>query len=808
MLCYRCGSYNTDGSKKCAVCSAALAAPRRPGKGAPTSRRAARGKLPVEPGTVVGGRYRVVDGVANGAAGWVVRARDEEVDLDVALKLVAPNLLQAADERSRFLKLVRTAKKLHHPNVVRIYDEGEQGDTLYYTMPFLEGLTLRKIIDLRVERGQMFGFAEVLPIAAQLASAIDGWQKIGVHGALRPQNIVVLPDVLKVTGLVHQRGIPSRPLLALHQQQRTIDYIAPEVRQEEGELTAAADTYALAIMLGEMLVGRLQSPDPAAWLDAASKLPTAVVEVLRKGASELAADRYESGAALFQELAAAMSSASPELTVPGLTALPAFATELFDDVNEPATIADEPAPVELRPMQELSTSGASESPLPKPLEDAATEVSAEPLAAAVSVSIPAAEVPARPKAPPKRMVPPAPPPQVKQELADRPLSRPLSEARPRPAPVVDEPSHAGPSRAFGKQRGSVKVDTARIAARPRDRHLRARRQRMSGIMIITITVLLAIAGIAAARWYGSFQAERVGPTALDPAPTPTPTAIADVTPPPAPPEQAPVPPGVNAVPSAPVASMGTPPRLTDSTNDGQSTADALRRAAALANPPEDTSMTSEPPLAMPTPPKPPSMSSASSDESAPAVMHASCPTGMVTIKAGRFVSGSDANDPMRTFGDQSAHTESTASYCIDLYEYPNQRGREPVGGYTWARAKKACESLSKRLCSEDEWERACKGPNGAKFPFGGSFEPGLCNVGEGGRPAGAGEFARCRSGYGVADMSGNVAEWTASRMGDGKVVKGGSVEQAAFTARCSARASESSGAHAETLGFRCCADLE
>ncbi len=803
MLCYRCGSYNSDGSKKCTVCSAALAAPRRPGKGAPTSRRAARGKLPVEPGTIVGGRYRVVDGVANGAAGWVVRARDEEVDVDVALKLVAPNLLQADDERARFLKLIRTAKKLHHPNVVRIYDEGEQGSTLYYTMPFLEGLTLRKIIDLRVERGQIFGFAEVLPIAAQLASAIDGWQRVGVHGALRPHNVVVLPDVLKVTGVAHQRGIPSRPLLALHQQQRTIDYIAPEVRAEERELTAAADTYALAIMLGEMLVGRLQSPDPAAWLDAASKLPTGVVEVLRKGASELAADRYTSGAALFQELAGAMSSATPDLAVPGMTALPAFANELFDDVSEPATIADEPPPVELVPMKELSTSGVSEAPAPKPLDDTPTEVSAEPLASSVSVSLPAAEVPRRP---PKRVVPPAPPP---QELADRPPSRPMADARPRPAPVVDEPSHAGPSRAFGKPRGSIKQDTARIAARPRDRHLRARRQRVSGIMVITITVLLAIAGIAATRWYGSLQAAQPQPQPLAATPQPAPAAIADAGQAPTPPEQAPVPAGVNAVPSAPVASMGAPPRLTQPTNDGQSTADALRRAAALANPVDDGGLVSEPPpLAMPVPPKPPSLSSSPSEESAPAVVHASCPAGMATIKAGRFVSGSDANDPMRAFGDQSAHTESTASYCIDLYEYPNQRGREPVGGYTWARAKKACEGLGKRLCSEDEWERACKGPNGAKFPFGGSFEPGICNVGEGGRPAAAGEFGRCRSGYGVADMSGNVAEWTASRMGDGKVIKGGSVEQAAFTARCSARASESSSAHSDTLGFRCCADLQ
>lgn len=801
MLCYRCGSYNGDGSKKCTVCSAALAAPRRPGKAAPTSRRAARGKLPVEPGTIIGERYRVVDAIAQGAAGWVVRARDEEVDVDVALKLIAPNLLQADDERSRFVKLIKTAKKLHHPNVVRIYDEGDQGQAVYYTMPFLEGLTLRKIIDLRVERGQVFGFAEALPIAAQLASAIDGWQKIGVHGALRPHNIVVLPDVLKVTGLAHQRGIPSRPFLALHQQQRTIDYIAPEVRREDGELSAATDTYALTIMLGEMLVGRLQSTDTAAWVDAASKLPTAVVEVLRRGASELPADRYESGAALFGALAAAMSASTPDLAVPGLTALPAFANELFDDVSEPATISEEAPtvidePVELISMKEMSTTGGPPSqpakpPPPQPLEPSDTEVTS---------GVPATAAPASPPA----VVPRAEVSQSKsKELADHSAAKPLADARPRPAPVVDEPSHAGPARAFGKQR-PPKVDTARIAARPRDRHLRARRQRVSGAMVIAITMLVGIAAVAAARWYGTFH-----PTELDePDYDMVPTAMAEPDKPSAPPEQAPVPAGVNAVPSAPVASMGTP-RMHEPPPDETTTADALRRIAALGThdptPPDPT----PPPLAMPSPPKPPMASvPPASEESPPALVHATCPQGMASIKAGRFVSGSDANDPMRAFGDQSAHTESTASYCIDTYEYPNQRGREPVTGYTWARAKKACEGLGKRLCSEDEWERACKGPNGAKFPFGGTFEQGACNVGEGGRPAASGEFGRCRSGYGVADMSGNVSEWTASRMGDGKVVKGGSVEQAAFTARCSARAGESSGAHSDTLGFRCCADLE
>ncbi len=750
MLCYRCGSYNSDGSKKCTVCSAALAAPRRPGKVAPTGRRGARGRLPVEAGTVWAGRYRVVDGIAHGAAGWVVRARDEEVDVDVALKLVAPNLLQADEERAKFLKLVRTAKKLHHPNVVRIYDEGEQGSSVFYTMPFLEGLTLRKIIDLRVERAQIFGFAEVLPIAAQLASALDGWQRVGVHGALRPHNIVVLPDVLKVTGLAHMRGLPARPFLALHQQHRTVDYIAPEVRREDRDLTASADVYSVAVMLGEMLVGRLQGTDPTGWVDAASRLPTGVVEVLRRGASETPADRYQSGAALFEALAAAMSAASPDLSVPGIPALPAFATELLDDVSEPSTMDD---PVELVMLKDGATSPSG--PGPQILEQLDTLVAAPE-------STPSARSTDETRAGPRAAktveeVRPTP----KQAEPSRSEAR-LANARPEARVVLGRPRTPTPAL-------PTPNDTDRITARPRDRHLRAKRARASSVVVVFVTLALAGGAIFLAKWYGAMQAAQAAqPSKPVPEVKQPETTLADIkSPEPAlVTEPTPVVPAPARVAVGSALTTPTPVRKSER-SEAPSTEDALRRIATLsaatetdAEPPPRTPLGAPPPPPLPPPPKPPSLVSPppADEPSPPAVMNASCPPGMATVKAGKFTSGSDPNDPMRAFGDEIAPPADTGSYCVDLYEYPNQRGREPAIGYTWLRAKKACESGGKRLCSEDEWERACKGPSGAKFPFGNQFDSGICNVAEGGKPVPAGEYSRCRSGYGVVDMSGNVSE--------------------------------------------------
>src|SRR5262249_34585293 len=150
-------------------------------------------------------------------------------------------------------------------------------------------------------------------------------------------------------------------------------------------------------------------------------------------------------------------------------------------------------------------------------------------------------------------------------------------------------------------------------------------------------------------------------------------------------------------------------------------------------------------------------------------------------------------------------------FCIDRFEYPNTAGATPTVNVSLRQAKQMCESAGKRLCVEDEWERACKGPYGVRFPYGNAYDDTACNVGAEGEKAGtrSGANARCRSGYGVIDLSGNVGEWVDSRMaGTDFVVKGGDAAHADYASRCASRTGSSVARKAPTVGFSCCGDMQ
>ena len=96
--------------------------------------------------------------------------------------------------------------------------------------------------------------------------------------------------------------------------------------------------------------------------------------------------------------------------------------------------------------------------------------------------------------------------------------------------------------------------------------------------------------------------------------------------------------------------------------------------------------------------------------------------------------------------------------------------------------------------------------------MGNSFDAKACNAGGSGRKtASSGVFPRCRSAFGVVDLAGNVAEWTAARWSSDiadKVVKGGAADQAYYTSRCAARANQSADSKNGSIGFRCCKRAE
>jgi formylglycine-generating enzyme required for sulfatase activity len=186
-------------------------------------------------------------------------------------------------------------------------------------------------------------------------------------------------------------------------------------------------------------------------------------------------------------------------------------------------------------------------------------------------------------------------------------------------------------------------------------------------------------------------------------------------------------------------------------------------------------------------------------------------------------------DRDRWLAESSKFPRRNMDFCIDRFEYPNRRGAYPWIMVTWTEAEALCKNEGKRLCTEAEWTFACEGEEAMPYPYGYDRDPSACvidrpprEVEEGalsprssdrarteidrlwqGEPSGM--SPRCRSPFGVYDMTGNVDEWTFSvRAGERpSILKGG------YWGPVRARCRASTRAHGEDFldyqqGFRCC----
>jgi len=141
---------------------------------------------------------------------------------------------------------------------------------------------------------------------------------------------------------------------------------------------------------------------------------------------------------------------------------------------------------------------------------------------------------------------------------------------------------------------------------------------------------------------------------------------------------------------------------------------------------------------------------------------------MIFIPAGTFLMGTAPDDPIREPSQKKLEPTQLAGFWIDKYPYPNQPDEFPMIRVNWFKASETCESSEKRLCTEEEWEKACKGPGNHRYPYGDSFEDKACHLAgdyfhSSFKPIAS--FRPCVSGYGVFDMSGNINEWTTSTWG-------------------------------------------
>ena len=184
---------------------------------------------------------------------------------------------------------------------------------------------------------------------------------------------------------------------------------------------------------------------------------------------------------------------------------------------------------------------------------------------------------------------------------------------------------------------------------------------------------------------------------------------------------------------------------------------------------------------------------------------------MVWIEPGVFLAGTPHNVLPRIVDEEMPGVQVTmAGYYIDQYPYPNEPGAIQATNLTREQAAEKCASENKRLCTELEWERACKGPNSTAYEYGAVHNPKLCPMGAESHLVPTGTNAGCRSGFDVFDMHGGAFEWTASvwnRRGptDLAVVRGGSGQPSEVVGRCANARARRPDTSYKDVGFRCCA---
>jgi eukaryotic-like serine/threonine-protein kinase len=270
------------------------------------------------PGTLVAGRYRIVAVAGVGGMGVVYRARDEELGVDTALKVLRPDL--GADPRvlERFRTELRLAREVSHKNVVRIHDIGEHEGLRFLTMRYVEGRSLAEVLG---KEGPMPA-ERAAAIARQVASALEEAHRAGViHRDLKPGNVLLdRDDVAYVTDFGVARSLGGDGLTRAGAVVGTPDYLSPE--QIAGDpVDARTDLYALGIVLFEMLTGELpfRSGSQAEMLaqrlvgrardlsDAGVPAPRWLAAIVRKLLERSPARRYPTAAAVREDLDRARS---------------------------------------------------------------------------------------------------------------------------------------------------------------------------------------------------------------------------------------------------------------------------------------------------------------------------------------------------------------------------------------------------------------------------------------------------------------------------------------------------------------------
>jgi len=298
----------------------------------------------LKPGMFISDRYEIIDKVGSGGMADVYKARDHRLNRFVAIKVLKPEYSNDKSFVNKFRGEAQSAAGLSHPNIVNVYDVGDDGGLYYIVMELVEGITLKRFIE---KKGKL-EVKEAVGIAIQIAQGLEAAHDNRIiHRDIKPQNIIISRDgKVKVTDFGIAKATNSNTITS--NAMGSVHYLSPE-QARGGYSDEKSDIYSLGVTMYEMLSGKVPFAGdntvsvallhiqgeamPLRELDPA--IPLSVDKIVQKCMQKRPEKRYHSASELIADLKRALTNPDGDFVqIPSFVASDSPTINISDDLGK------------------------------------------------------------------------------------------------------------------------------------------------------------------------------------------------------------------------------------------------------------------------------------------------------------------------------------------------------------------------------------------------------------------------------------------------------------------------------------------
>jgi len=290
---------NPDQAQSCQKCGAGL--PRisiEAPEPAQEVHRSGKSQLQFRRGQVVAGRYTVLNLIGQGGMGCIYKVHDNTLGEDVALKTLLPQFLEDKVVLERFYNEAKIARRLAHPNIVRVHDIGEDGKILYISMEYLPGRSLREMLDA-LRPGERLPISQTLRVFDQLCAALEYAHQFTIHRDIKPENVMLGQDgAVRLMDFGISKLMANTRLTNASIVMGTPFYMSPEQIRNSRDVDARADIYSVGVMLYEILTGSVPTGVPKPASQITKDVPPSLDKIVAKCVDPDPRARYQNATEL------------------------------------------------------------------------------------------------------------------------------------------------------------------------------------------------------------------------------------------------------------------------------------------------------------------------------------------------------------------------------------------------------------------------------------------------------------------------------------------------------------------------------